>query len=175
MEIYLIRHTSVDVPAGVCYGQSDVPLKDSFEQEAAAVAKQLKGIIFNEVFVSPLSRCIKLADYCGYPDACRDPRIMEMNFGEWEMKRWDDIKDPHLQKWFDNYLNEQTTGGESFTQQLQRVSQFLDEVKTLNCNRVAIFAHGGVLVSARIYAGIINKEDAFSIIPPYGSIIKLEI
>lgn len=175
MEIYLIRHTSVNVLAGVCYGQSDVPLKDSFEQEAAAVAEQLKGITFNEVFVSPLNRCVKLADYCGYPDAYRDPRIMEMNFGEWEMKKWDDIRDPHLQEWFDDYLNVQTTGGESFVQQLRRVSRFLDELKALNCSRIAIFTHGGVLVSAQIYAGTIKKEEAFSIIPPYGSIVKLEI
>ncbi|MBR4088169.1 MAG: alpha-ribazole phosphatase, partial [Bacteroidales bacterium] len=27
MDVYLVRHTSVDVPGGVCYGQSDVPLK----------------------------------------------------------------------------------------------------------------------------------------------------
>ena len=27
MNIYLIRHTSVDVPKGLCYGQSDVPLR----------------------------------------------------------------------------------------------------------------------------------------------------
>ena len=35
MEVTFIRHTSVDVPPGVCYGQSDVPLRDSFEQEAS--------------------------------------------------------------------------------------------------------------------------------------------
>ena len=35
MEVILIRHTSVDVPPGVCYGQTDVPLKPTFEQEAA--------------------------------------------------------------------------------------------------------------------------------------------
>ena len=33
MEIYLIRHTSVDVPAGYAYGQTDVPLKPTFEEE----------------------------------------------------------------------------------------------------------------------------------------------
>ena len=27
MEIYLVRHTSVDVPAGYAYGQTDVPLR----------------------------------------------------------------------------------------------------------------------------------------------------
>ncbi len=36
MNIYLIRHTSVDVPKGLCYGQSDdVPLRPTFEIEAA--------------------------------------------------------------------------------------------------------------------------------------------
>ena len=29
MEVILIRHTSVDVPPGTCYGHSDVPLKDT--------------------------------------------------------------------------------------------------------------------------------------------------
>ena len=33
MEVIFIRHTSVDVPPGVCYGQTDVPLRHSFEQE----------------------------------------------------------------------------------------------------------------------------------------------
>ena len=42
MEIVLIRHTSVDVPPGVCYGQTDVPLKPSFEQEAAVSKENLK-------------------------------------------------------------------------------------------------------------------------------------
>ena len=41
MEIILIRHTSVDVPQGVCYGQTDVPLRDTFEQEAAITAEKI--------------------------------------------------------------------------------------------------------------------------------------
>ena len=32
MEIYLVRHTSVNVPAGYAYGQTDVPLRPTFEQ-----------------------------------------------------------------------------------------------------------------------------------------------
>ena len=42
MEIYLIRHTSVDVPAGYAYGQTDVPLKPTFEEEAEEVKKWLE-------------------------------------------------------------------------------------------------------------------------------------
>ena len=47
MKLYLIRHTSVDVPQGTCYGQSNVPLKSSFEEEAEIVKQNLNGI---EVF-----------------------------------------------------------------------------------------------------------------------------
>ena len=43
MEVILIRHTSVDVPPGMCYGQTDVPLKPTFEAEAAVTAENLKA------------------------------------------------------------------------------------------------------------------------------------
>ena len=39
MNIYLIRHTSVDVPKGLCYGQSDVPLRPTFEAEVAYLCR----------------------------------------------------------------------------------------------------------------------------------------
>ena len=64
MEVILIRHTSVDVPKGVCYGQTDVPLRDIFEEEASITAQQLQNDVFDAVFTSPLSRCTRLADHC---------------------------------------------------------------------------------------------------------------
>jgi len=154
MEIVLIRHTSVDVPPGVCYGQTDVPLKPSFEQEAAVTKENLKVYLpFDHVYTSPLTRCVRLASYCGYPDAERDRRIMEINFGDWEMKPFDRNDDPRL----------------------QRVSSFLDELKTKPYQRVAIFAHGGVLICAQIYAGLIKAEEAFNALTPYGGIIRIEV
>lgn len=175
MEIVLIRHTSVDVPPGVCYGQTDVPLRDSFEQEAATTAGRLKGVDFDKVFVSPLSRCVRLADYCGYESAIRDARLMELNFGEWEMQKFDEIKDRRLQEWYNDYFHVAATGGESFDMQLHRVSQFLQELRKSGYRRVAIFAHGGVLICAQIFAGAIKKEEAFNALTPYGGIVKIEI
>ena len=81
MEIILIRHTSVDVPRGVCYGQTDVPLRDRFKEEATITAQQLQDDVFDAVFTSPLSRCTRLAEHCGYPDAIRDARLKELDFG----------------------------------------------------------------------------------------------
>ena len=120
MEVILIRHTSVDVPKGVCYGQTDVPLRDSFEEEASITAQQLQNDVFDAVFTSPLSRCTRLADHCGYPDAIRDARLKELNFGEWEMQEFDKICDPRLEEWYNDYFHVAATGGESFMMQLQR-------------------------------------------------------
>ena len=175
MEIILIRHTSVDVPRGVCYGQTDVPLRDSFKEEATITAQQLQDDVFDAVFTSPLSRCTRLAEHCGYPDAIRDARLKELDFGEWEMKEFDKIDDPRLQEWYDDYFHVAATGGESFMMQLQRVSEFLDEVSRQKYGRVSVFAHGGVLICAQIYAGTLKMEDAFGALTPYGGIVRLQL
>lgn len=173
MEIYLIRHTSVDVPMGICYGQADVPLKKSFKQEATVVAKKIKKYRFDKVFVSPLSRCVKLADFCGYPDATRDERILELNFGAWEMRKWNEIDDPRLSDWFNNYFHIPPTGGESFMQQSERVAAFLDEVRKSSAKRIGVFTHAGVIICAQTYAGMRLRSETFVSGPPYGSITKL--
>ena len=176
MEIVLIRHTSVDVPQGTCYGQTDVPVKTTFEQEAAETKKNLEPLgPFDKVYCSPLTRCVKLATYCGYPDAERDNRIKELNFGAWEMQKFDEIKDPRMQKWFDDYLNVPVTDGESFMQLYQRVAAFIDEVRQKPYERVAVFAHGGVLLCAQAYAGVVKLEEAFSALTPYGGVITIKI
>ena len=59
--------------------------------------------------------------------------------------------------------------------QYHRVSSFLDELKTKPCQRVAIFAHGGVLICAQLYAGLIKDEEAFNALTPYGGIIRIEV
>lgn len=176
MEIVLIRHTAVDVPKGVCYGQTDVTLKSSFEEEADIVRQKLASHTpFDAIYTSPLSRCVRLATHCGYEDATHDRRLMEINFGKWEMLAYDDIRDPRLQEWYDDYLNIAATDGESFMMQYERVSSFLDEVKSKPYRKIAIFTHGGVLLCAQIYAKSLCIEDAFNALTPYGGIIKIEI
>ena len=176
MDVILLRHTTPDVPAGTCYGQTDVPLKATFEAEAAVAKAALEACgPVDHAYTSPLSRCTRLAAFCGFADAERDPRILEIDFREWEMKLFDEITDPHLQDWFADHLHTPVTGGESFMQQYQRVSAFLDELRTRPWKRVAVFAHGGVLVSAQVYAGLVTPEEAFSALPPYGGLVRLAL
>ena len=160
MEIYLVRHTSVDIPAGYAYGQTDVPLRPSFEDEAEAVKKNLSGHTFDKVWSSPLTRCTRLATYCGYPDAEKEDRIKEISFGEWEMKSWVNVPAP---------------SGESLQDQYNRVSHFLNEIRESGLQKVCIFAHGGVLTCARVYAGEYDLKEAFKNVPSYGTVIRLEL
>lgn len=178
MKVTLIRHTSVDVPQGTCYGHTDVPVKATFLEEAALVKNNLEiHTPFDKVYCSPLTRAVKLATYCGYHDAQRDERLMEMNMGDWEMQRYDEITDPYINDWYNDYLHLPTPNGESFEMQLNRVSEFLDELCKQSYENVAIFAHGGVLICAQVYAGLVSFDDAFSIfsLTPYGGIVQIEI
>lgn len=174
MKFYLIRHTAVDVPQGVCYGQTDVPLKASFEQEAKAVAKQLSLIKFDAVFTSPLTRCVKLTHYCGFADAVIDDRLQELNFGDWEMQPWDAIQDPHLDTWYKDYITVRTTGGESFNDLHRRFCDFIDDLPC-GLEQVAIFTHGGVINSARVYSKATTLQTMFDETPRYGSVTELTI
>lgn len=173
MEVYFIRHTAVDVESGTVYGQTDVPLKESFESEAEVVKQELDTIEFDYSYVSPLSRCRKLADYCGFSHAEVDKRILELNFGEWEMKKLGEINDPLLRDWYDDYLSIRIPGGESFSDQFERVSDFIRELREKSFKKVAVFTHGGVIACVKVFYGMIKPEEALSSQTPFGGILKI--
>lgn len=176
MQVVLIRHTSVAVPRGTCYGQTDVPVSDTFEQEAEQTLRNLQLFMpFDAVYSSPLTRARKLAAYCGYPTPTVDARLMEMNMGQWEMQLYDEIQDPHLQAWYQDYMHLPTTGGEAFPDLRARVASFLDQLRQQEHERVAIFAHGGVLVAAGLYAGLYTEENAWNHLVPFGGLITIEL
>ena len=110
------------------------------------------GITPDVIYSSPLSRAIKLSAFCGYDTPVKDDRLKEMNMGDWEMQKYDEIKDDALQMWYDDYMHLRATGGKGFPDLYKRVSNFLDELRTKGYRRVVIFARGGVLLCAGICA-----------------------
>lgn len=176
MEIILVRHTSVALDKGTCYGWTDVELSDTFEQEAHLTRKALsEQAPFDAAYSSPLSRATRLAAFCGYENAIIDPQLREMNMGDWEMQRYDEIVDENLQRWYADYMNVRTTNGEGFPDLYARVSNFLNQLKTQPHRRVVVFAHGGVLICAGIFSGIFKREDAFKNLTPFGGLLKITI
>ncbi len=172
MKVYLIRHTSVAVPKGICYGQTDVPLNASFEDEARIVKESLKGIRPDAVFSSPLTRCVRLAQFCGFADAIHDNRLKELNFGDWEEKEWDNID---MSIWETDWINPPVPNGESFMEMYGRVASFFGQLSSSPYNTVVIFTHGGVISCARVYFGQAEISSAFELIPGYGAVVEFEL
>jgi len=170
----MVRHTSVDVKAGVCYGFSDVPLNPSFEGEAAIIKQELQKESYDKIYSSPLSRCVLLADYCGFPDAELDTRIKEFNFGDWEMKSLSEIDFLEAQAWMNDWLNYPSKNGESYKMMQERVNNFVDEVKSKNQN-ICIFTHSGVIRLIHVYLGLCSIEESFEFPVEYGQIFHFDL
>ena len=135
----------------------------------------IPDIKFDMVYSSPLTRARLLADYCGYHATRLDNRLKELNFGRWEMQLFDRIDDEYIQNWYDNFVDAPIPGGESFREMYNRVANFFDELKTRDFENVLIFAHGGVLACARVYADLCDLRHAFENLIPFGGMLTIEI
>ena len=155
MEITLVRHTKVNVHSGICYGQADVGLSETFYAEALQIAGQLMGHTFDAVFTSPLNRCTRLAYQLGYHNAIRDDRLIELNFGDWELKPWENITGEYAERWMEDYLNLPCPGGESLQDLVGRVADFY---RTINkkFNKVLVFSHSGPI---RVFHHLVRPTD----------------
>ena len=173
MNVYIIRHTSVAVPQGVCYGQTDVELTQSFEEEATEVKKKMGTLNIDSAFASPLTRCKRLAHFCIDNQQIHfDSRIKEMNFGSWEMKKWTDLD---TTAWEKDWINHVVPEGESFALLYNRVKSFLDDLIKQNHDNIAIFTHGGVCACAYVYFGAIQPEEAWDLQISFGQINKFTV
>lgn len=177
MEIHLIRHTTPLIEKGICYGQSDIPLAGSFEEEWKKVQENLPESIAC-VFSSPLSRCLLMAEKIrqNYQvPLIEDRRLMEMNFGDWEMKAWHDIEQESLNKWMNNYVFESCPGGESYMDVIFRVKGFVEDLKKLSYQKILIVTHGGVIKTFYSILHKLSPEEAMKQTVVYGAIYKFTI
>jgi alpha-ribazole phosphatase len=170
-QIYLVRHTKVDVPQGVCYGTTDVKLAPAFQDEFATVKGKLQGKKFKKIYSSPLSRCTKLAEFIAPKQFIEDSRLSELHFGEWEMKLWDDVfQSTYGKEWMDNYQTLPCPGGESYPDLFKRVSDFIRELKG---DDLLIITHSGVI---RVFLCVfknISLQEAFNFQVDFGEVIEI--
>lgn len=177
MQIYFLRHTKVDVAPGLCYGQTDVKLAPSFPAEKEVIRQSLAGIIFDKVFSSPMLRCRHLAEaIAGRMNVQVDPRLMELNFGEWEGRHWDEIsRDPYSGRWFKDFVRMPCPEGESYSQLLNRSADFIDQLKGCKSDaKVLVVTHGGVMRSIFSLVTGLAPERAFDLKMDYGAMLNLE-
>lgn len=175
MNLYLIRHTKVNVKPGICYGQTDVETTASFIDEANQIKEQLSYISFDKVYSSPLKRCKQLTEFLFDQDIIFDERLKELNFGDWEMQEWDQIKDPEYFHWMNNYIDVPCLNGESFTDLHQRVKNFMNELVSKDYKNVVIISHGGPIRSILTLINHYDLKDAFNFQVAYCEIQRITI
>lgn len=143
MRLYLIRHTKPDILSGICYGQSDVPVKESDIAELipAIKARCPDGI---PVYSSPLSRCLKLAQQLN-TDPIVDTRLMELNFGSWEMQTWEQIPREQIDAWAADTVNYAPGGRENLVQMANRVIAFVTDLQEHAVEQAVVICHSGII------------------------------
>ncbi len=102
-------------------------------------------------FSSDLQRCVRTAEWL-FPNT--SPHLLkelrEMNFGKWEGKTYDDLKDNDLyRRWVADPVNYCPPDGESFQEFINRVDSgwavIIEEVLATRVQSCAVVTHGGVI------------------------------
>jgi alpha-ribazole phosphatase len=175
MDIYLIRHTKTNTIDGLCYGQSNVELADTFSSETRAIKGKLPDLTENcLIYSSPLSRCLDLAETF-QQQLMIDERLLEVNFGDWEGSRFDDINQKTLQHWAANFVTYAPPNGESFNDLCLRVGAFWEElIATSPAEQVLVITHAGVIRALFAHVLQLPPANAFKFRVDVGSVHKLE-
>lgn len=132
------------------------------------------------IYSSPLERCKQLASHFRmYNESINkiyfDDRLMELNFGDWELKEWSKLNQEQLNAWMTDYVNYKIPNGESFVELYKRVNDFIrDELVNKEPQTPAIIVtHAGVIRSFLCKVLEHPLKNAFKISVDYGSITKI--
>lgn len=168
MDIYLIRHTTPNVPPGTCYGQSDVGLASSFADECTSMFAKLPAH-WDRVYCSPLSRCQLLAKQL-HPQPTEDARLQELDFGDWEGQAWSDIDPAKLNPWMNDFVNVACPGGESYQEMAERITAFWKDLTSEAYQNVAVVTHAGPIRALLAHVLSLPIEHSFRLAIDYGSV-----
>ena len=144
----MLRHTTPLVAPGTCYGQTDLDVAGSFEQEVEQILQRLPD--FAAIVSSPLQRCRKLADQVAAHarlDVRIEARLIEMDFGRWEGTAWTDIPRPELDQWASDFHDARPHGGETVGELKARVDAALAEIWSTAIPTLVV-THAGVIRAA---------------------------
>lgn len=176
MDIYLIRHTAVYNPNKLCYGQSEIPLEENFTHYFNSLEESLGTALKNNAifYSSPLRRCTKLASFLSNNNFISDNRIMELNFGNWELQPWDTIDSQQLNPWMADFVNYKIPNGENFIDLTHRCSLFWEQIlQHTSHQNLFIITHAGVIRAILAHILQFPLHNSFDIEIDYASITKI--
>ncbi len=99
-----------------------------------------------------------------------DPRLMEIDFGNWEMQAWDDIPRHEIDEWAEDIEGARPHGGESVAQMAERVRTYLLDSARIEGHILAI-THLGVV---RCVAAALGRPNPFELELGFGQFLTVE-
>ena len=170
MTIYLIRHGKTEANEKHLYcGSTDLPLSDAGKAELQALHYDIKNVRF---LTSGMKRTNEtLRTLFGDVPYMEDPRFREIDFGDFEMHSYEELKDnPDYQVWIagDNNANV-PPNGESGEQMKERVLAAFSEIREDTC----IITHGGCIAAIMEYLFPEERKNIYQWQPKPGQGYKI--
>ena len=155
-----VRHAPPLVK-GLCAGHADVEV-EAVSPAADAVVRALRerDLRVARLFSSPTARCrdlaVDLAARLELP-LVFDTRLMELDFGRWEGRPWDEIAHGEraaFDRWARDFVAEAPPGGERVAELERRVEEWLTETGRADPGQSCLaVTHAGVIRAARVLSG----------------------
>jgi broad specificity phosphatase PhoE len=177
--VLLVRHAPVhERYDGVCYGRTDVELGRGGYLASVRLAEELGREPVTHVYHSGLTRAWVLAEHLARLkglQAIEAPDLRECDFGEWELRRWDDVQAEFGPVWLrmtgdpENY---RPPGGESTFEMRDRVWRWYKQLPAEGV--IVAVGHGGPIAALR---GTLRPRPVplwLELIPRQGTWVELE-
>lgn len=164
MRLILVRHPAPLVAPGICYGRTDLAVADA---ERARVKTVLAAVLppHTPIYASPLQRCAALAAdlqaALAGSTVTFDARLVELDFGAWEMQPWERIPRAEIDAWAADVASYRPGGGESVQQAALRVAAFYADLQRGGAPCAIVVCHAGSMrLLAACHRGLAPMEAA---------------
>jgi broad specificity phosphatase PhoE len=181
-KLCLVRHGQTDWNLeGRYQGQSDAPLNENGRAQASALARQLQGHPFTAIYTSDLKRAKETAEIMAaflHLPVMVDPRLREIDQGEWEGRLVNVIKAHYAELWQQRIVDPagvRPPGGETVGEVARRVHAALDDIARLHTpDAVLIISHGIALATVICKVRGLAVGQAYGVIPDHAEPIWVE-
>ncbi|MBW4077095.1 MAG: alpha-ribazole phosphatase [Acidobacteria bacterium] len=180
--LVLVRHTETAVEAdGRCYGRTDIELSNDGMSHAHRIAEVLQAAPVAATYASPLRRSRQLAELIArtHDHGVRiDPRLQEIDFGDFEGRRYSDIEreaPAAYATWMAVPTSLRFPNGEDFADLRNRVSECATQIVDRHEGEtVVIVSHAGAIRALLVHVLSMPDASAFRLAQRYGSINVIE-
>jgi len=178
----LVRHGQTDWNlAGRYQGQTDQPLNAAGLEQARQLADHLNGRRFDAIYASSLQRARATAEVIARRLGLAlniDPRLKEVNLGEWEGLTVPEIKARYADTWEARQTDPEhipPPGGETVVEVGERMVQAADEIaQRWPDGHVLVVAHGMALATLLAKAKHLPFAEALRLIPDNAQLTEIE-